>query len=51
LVHFFVVLNNTPACIFACDIKDVFDVDAAGKRGYGYEAVDQLALDHLMGLK
>ena len=32
-------------------IKDVFDVDAAGKRGYGYEAVDQLALEHLMGLK
>jgi xylose isomerase len=31
--------------------KDVFDVDAAGKRGYGYEAVDQLALEHLMGLK
>ena len=31
--------------------KDVFDVDSAGKRGYGYEAVDQLALEHLMGLK
>jgi xylose isomerase len=31
--------------------KDVFDVDAAGKRGYGYEAVDQLALEHLMGVK
>jgi xylose isomerase len=31
--------------------KDVFDVVAAGKRGYGYEAVDQLALEHLMGLK
>jgi xylose isomerase len=31
--------------------KDVFDVEAAGKRGYGYEAVDQLALEHLMGLK
>jgi xylose isomerase len=31
--------------------KDVFDVDAAGKRGYGYEAVDQFALEHLMGLK
>jgi xylose isomerase len=32
-------------------VKDVFDVEAAGKRGYGYEAVDQLALEHLMGLK
>jgi xylose isomerase len=31
--------------------KDNFDVEAAGKRGYGYEAVDQLALEHLMGLK
>jgi xylose isomerase len=31
--------------------KDVFDVEAAGKRGYGYEAVDQLALEHLMGVK
>jgi xylose isomerase len=31
--------------------KDVFDVEVAGKRGYGYEAVDQLALEHLMGLK
>lgn len=31
--------------------KDSFDVEAAGKRGYGYEAVDQLALEHLMGLK
>jgi xylose isomerase len=31
--------------------KDVFDVEAAGKRGYGYEAVDQLALEHLMGLE
>ena len=31
--------------------KDVFDVETAGKRGYGYEAVDQLALEHLMGLK
>ena len=30
--------------------KDSFDVVAAGKRGYGYEAVDQLALEHLMGL-
>ena len=31
--------------------KDSFDVEAAGKRGYGYELVDQLALEHLMGLK
>jgi xylose isomerase len=31
--------------------KDTFDVEAAGKRGYGYEAVDQLALEHLMGIK
>ena len=31
--------------------KDNFDVETAGKRGYGYEAVDQLALEHLMGLK
>lgn len=31
--------------------KDSFDVDAAGKRGYGYEAIDQLAIEHLMGLK
>jgi xylose isomerase len=30
---------------------DSFDVEAAGKRGYGYEAIDQLALEHLMGLK
>lgn len=30
--------------------KDSFDVEAAGKRGYGYEATDQLALEHLMGL-
>jgi xylose isomerase len=30
--------------------KDSFDVEAAGKRGYGYEAIDQLALEHLMGL-
>ena len=30
--------------------NDSFDVEAAGTRGYGYEAVDQLALEHLMGL-
>ncbi len=27
-----------------------FDVDLAGERGYGYEALDQLALEHLMGV-
>ncbi len=31
--------------------KDSFDVEAAGMRGYGYELVDQLALEHLMGVK
>jgi xylose isomerase len=31
--------------------KDSFDVESAGKRGYGYEAIDQLALEHLMGMK
>ena len=31
--------------------KDEFDVEAAGTRGYGYELVDQLALEHLMGVK
>ena len=31
--------------------KDNFDVDAAGKRGYNYEALDQLAMEHLMGVK
>jgi xylose isomerase len=30
--------------------KDTFDVEAAGTRGYGYELVDQLALEHLMGI-
>ena len=30
--------------------SDSFDVEAAGTRGYGYEAVDQLALEHLMGV-
>ena len=29
--------------------KDSFDLDTAGKRGYGYEKLDQLALEHLMG--
>jgi len=27
-----------------------FDVETAGERGYGYEALDQLALEHLMGV-
>ena len=31
--------------------NDSFDVEAAGSRGYGYEAVDQLALEHLMGVR
>jgi xylose isomerase len=31
--------------------QDSFDVEAAGKRGYHYEALDQLALEHLMGAK
>ncbi len=31
--------------------KDGFDVEAAGTRGYGYELVDQLALEHLMGVR
>ncbi len=31
--------------------KDSFDVEAAGTRGYGYEAIDQLALEHLMGVR
>jgi xylose isomerase len=31
--------------------KDSFDADDAGKRGYGYEILDQLAMEHLMGVK
>ncbi len=27
-----------------------FDVDAAGKRGYHYEELDQLALEYLIGV-
>ena len=30
--------------------NDSFDVEAAGKRGYNYEALDQLAMEHLMGV-
>lgn len=30
--------------------KDSFDVEAAGKRAYHYEALDQLAMEHLMGV-
>jgi len=34
------------------DIANEFlDVETAGKRGYHYEALDQLALEHLMGAK
>ena len=29
---------------------DTFDVEAAGARGYHYEVLDQLALEHLMGV-
>ena len=29
--------------------NDSFDVEEAGKRGYGYEILDQLAMEHLMG--
>ncbi|CAB4785746.1 unannotated protein [freshwater metagenome] len=29
--------------------KDSFDLEKAGARGYGYEALNQLALEHLMG--
>jgi xylose isomerase len=28
-----------------------FDLEAAAVRGYHYEALDQLALEHLMGVK
>ena len=28
-----------------------FDIDAAGARGYGYEKIDQLAIEHLLGVK
>ena len=30
--------------------NDAFDADAARKRGYGYEILDQLAMEHLMGV-
>jgi xylose isomerase len=30
--------------------KDSLDIGAAAARGYGYERIDQLALEHLMGL-
>ena len=30
---------------------EVFDIEKAGERGYGYELLDQLALEHLMGVK
>ena len=30
---------------------DSFDVEVAGTRGYGYEVIDQLALEHLMGVE
>ena len=31
--------------------KDSFDLEAAGLRGYSYEVLDQLAMEHLMGVK
>ncbi len=31
--------------------KDSFDLEAAGLRGYNYEVLDQLAMEHLMGVK
>ena len=31
--------------------NDFLDIESAGKRGYHYEALDQLAIEHLMGLK
>lgn len=30
--------------------SDSLDVESAGARGYGYEKIDQLALEHLMGV-
>lgn len=30
---------------------DSMDVEAAGARGYGYEKIDQLAIEHLMGVQ
>ena len=30
---------------------EAFDVEKAGERGYGYELLDQLSLEHLMGVK
>ena len=30
---------------------EAFDIEKAGARGYGYELLDQLALEHLMGVK
>jgi xylose isomerase len=31
--------------------EDGFDPDAAGRRGHGYERLDQLAVDHLLGAR
>jgi xylose isomerase len=31
--------------------KDSIDIEAAGKRGYQYEVLDQLAIEHLTGVK
>jgi len=32
-------------------VNPSFDVETAGERGMGYEALDQLAIEHLMGVK
>jgi xylose isomerase len=31
--------------------NEFLDIESAGKRGYHYEALDQLAIEHLMGVK
>ena len=42
--------NTMGACESWKDLaKDSFNVEAAGARGYQYEALNQLALEHLMG--
>ena len=42
--------SNIPGLSEPTLAKDSFDADAAGKRGYGYEILDQLAMEHLMGV-
>jgi len=31
-------------------LAEHFDVDTLAKRGYGIEALDQLAVDHILGI-